>query len=183
MSLPTLSDLKAHLNSTTTTDDGELSDMLDAAVDVVEGIIGPVTARTVTETHRDVRGDVLVLRRMPVAGLVSIGSRSGGSVSPLPVEDFELDADAGLLRRADGYGFAGSYTVSYSSGRPMVPPAVKLAVLIVAAHLWETQRGNTPAGPVAAEVDAGFAAPTAGYAIPNRAKDLLAPFTRSALIA
>jgi hypothetical protein len=55
VSLPTLTDLKAHLNLDTTADDGELADMLDAAVDVVEGIVGPITSKTVTETHHGCR--------------------------------------------------------------------------------------------------------------------------------
>jgi hypothetical protein len=79
VSLPTLTDLKAHLNFevTSTADDGELADMLDAAVDVVEGIVGPITSKTVTETHYGLSSDVLVLRRMPVADLLSVGYRSG----------------------------------------------------------------------------------------------------------
>jgi hypothetical protein len=71
VSLPTLTDLKAHLNVTTSDDDGELADMLDAAVDVVEGIVGPITSKTVTETHYAMSSDVLVLRRMPVGDLLS----------------------------------------------------------------------------------------------------------------
>jgi hypothetical protein len=171
VSLPTLTDLKAHLNKTSTTaDDAELADMLDAAVDVVEGIVGPVTTSPVTETHR-VSSDVLVLRRMPVAGLVS--------VSPGSLADFALDVDSGLLRRVDGYGFVGPVTVTYSVGRPMVPAAISLAILIIAGHLWETQRGTSPSAlslqqPGAEPLDA----PVAGYAIPNRARDLLARYVR-----
>jgi hypothetical protein len=69
--------------------------MLDAAVDVVEGIIGPITSQTVTETHYGLCSDVLVLRRMPVADLLSVGYRSGATTTDLLLTDYELDADTG----------------------------------------------------------------------------------------
>ena len=176
MSLPTLADLKAHLDKTTNTDDVELSEMLEAAVDVVEGIVGPVTAKTVTETHTSSSG-VLVLNRVPVAGLVSVAQY--GAAQDLAL--FHADPDSGILSRVDGYGFAGPVTVTYSVGRPNVPAAIRLAVLIIAAHLWETQRGNTGGGPIAAEAEAFGAPSIAGYAIPNRARDLLARYVPTTL--
>lgn len=180
MSLPTIGDLKAHLNmsSANTNDDGELADMLDAAVDVVEGYVGPLAAKNVTETHR-VNSDVLVLRRVPVASLVSV-SHFGIAQD---VGLFEVDPDSGIVRRADGYGFVGTYSVAYSVGRPAVPAAIRLAILIIAGHLWETQRGSTGGdGPIAAENDAAFGGtPGAGYAIPNRARDLLARYVQPTL--
>jgi hypothetical protein len=92
---------------------------------------------------------VLVLRRMPVADLLSIGYRSGATTSDLLLTDYELDADTGIVRLASGGWFAGSYRVTYSVGRPTVPAAVRLAILVIAAHLWETQRGAAPVGPLA----------------------------------
>ena len=188
MSLPTVTDLKLHINVTSADDDGELADMLDAAVDVVEGIIGPLTARSVTETHRNVSSDVLVLRRMPAAELVSVSSRYGSVLTALTLEDFDLDADTGLLRRADGGWMVGSFTVSYSVGRPTVPAAVRLAILVIAGHLFETQR--MPGFQSADSLPAGFGGldgvpdarlPGLGYAIPNRAQELLTPYIRTAI--
>ena len=162
--------------------------MLDAAVDVVEGIIGPLTAKSVTETHRNVSSDVLVLRRMPVVDLVSVSMGSGSLVSSLPVDDFDLDADTGLLRRADGGWLSGSFTVTYSVGRPTVPAAVRLAILVIAGHLFETQR--MPGFQSADSLPAGFGGldgvpdarlPGLGYAIPNRAQELLTPYIRTAI--
>ena len=185
MSLPALADLKAHLNLPTAggADDAELAEMLDAAVNVVEGIIGPITAASVTETHRGVRSDVIVLRRTPVVDLVSVSSRYGSSLTAESLGDFELDAESGLLRRADGYGFAGSFTVTYSVGRPSVPADIRLAILIIAAHLFETQRmpglsaASAPAGFGGADgiPDTGDAG--RGFAIPRRAEELLHRYT------
>ena len=179
MSLPTLGDLKAHLDMDVANNknDAELTDMLDAAVDVVEGIVGPITAKTVTETHRVNAGE-LVLRRFPVADLVSV-TQFGAEQS---VGLFEVDADSGIVRRGDGYGFVGSFTVTYSAGRPTLPASIRLAILIVAGHLWDTQRGTSPSALALQDPDAGFGAPSvAGYAIPNRARDLLARYVQPTL--
>lgn len=176
MPLPTLADLKAELNITSTANDGELADKLDQAVDVVEGIVGPVTTTTVTETHYGVYAPVLVLRKMPVDALLSVSSGSGVAASPLVSSLFELDAEAGLLRRVDGGWFSGSFTVSYSAGRPAVPPAIHGAILIIAGHLWETQRGASPSALALQGEDFGAVAPGVGFAIPNRARDLLARY-------
>jgi uncharacterized phiE125 gp8 family phage protein len=184
VSLPTLTDLKAHVNVSSTADDGELTDMLDAAVDVVEGIIGPITSQTVTETHYGLCSDVLVLRRMPVADLLSVGYRSGATTTDLLLTDYELDADTGLVRLTSGGRFAGNYRVTYSVGRPSVPAAVRLAILIIAGHLWETQRGTAPSALALQDPNAGFgdtASVGLGFAIPNRAQELLAPYSRPSI--
>jgi hypothetical protein len=178
MSLPTVDDLKIHANMTSSVDDSELQDVLDAAIEVVEGLIGPLSSPgQVVETHRNVSSDVLVLKRMPVAGLVSVASRVGASSTPLTLGDYELDAASGLLRTASGARFYGSYTVTYTSGREVLPAAIRLAVLIIAAHLWETQRmpmqdsGPAGFGGMDGIPDAGSAG--RGFAIPNRAQELL----------
>jgi hypothetical protein len=116
---------------------------------------------------------------MPVAELLSIGYRSGATTSDLLLTDYELDADTGIVRLASGGWFAGSYRVTYSVGRPTVPAAVRLAILVVASHLWETQRGAAPVGPLA--TDDTFATPGAGFAVPNRAVELLAPYRQPSI--
>lgn len=180
MSLPTLTDLRAQTNITSTADDDELQDMLDAAIDVVTGIVGPIDSPAqVTETHYNVQSDVLVLRRMPVGSLVSVSSRYGAVTTPLTLSDYDLDPETGLLRTALGSPFCGTYTVTYTSGRDDLPAAIRLAVLVIAEHLWETQRGSAPVGPLAG--DDMFPTPGLGFAIPNRALELLAPYRRPAV--
>lgn len=184
MSLPTLTDLKIHTGITSAKDDDELVEMLDAAIDVVEGIVGPISGGSVTEVHRGVNSDALVLRRMPTVALSSISARYGATTSPLAAADYELDADTGLLRSVSGYRFVGDYTVTYTAGRDVLPAAIRLAVLIIAAHLWETQR-VPGAGPARAP---GFGGADGipdmggsggmGFAIPNRAQELLQPYMR-----
>lgn len=184
MYLPTVNDLKPYLNKTTTADDSELTDMLDAAVDIAEGIVGPLTSETVTETHYGIFSEMLVLRQAPALALSSIAGRvyPGADQTAYLLTDYTLDPDAGIVRRVNGYRFAGDYTVSYSAGRSSIPAAVRLAILIIAGHLWETQRTVAPT-PLQQQ-DTGYGPPTvAGYALPNRARELLEPFTRSPRVA
>jgi hypothetical protein len=180
--VPTTEDLKVHNNQTSSVDDNELQDHLDAAVEVVEGLIGPIQQDTVTETHRGVRSDVIVLRRMPVAELVSVAARYGISSTPLTLSDFELDVDTGIVRAASGAGFYGDFTVSYGVGYDILPAAVRLAVLIVAEHFWETQRGTAPTALKLQQgdvVDSGTFG--SSFAIPNRAQELLAAYVRPSI--
>ena len=115
MPLPTLDDLRAHLNIPGTSDDAELSGVLAAAVNVAEGLVGPLTGTTVTEAHF-FPGSTILLRHRPV---VAIADVSGGY---LP-SGYILDAAAGLLRTANGYAFPGTVTVTYTAGRTEVPAA------------------------------------------------------------
>lgn len=175
MSLPTVTDLKIHLNKTTDADDTELGDMLDAAIEVVEGIVGPVGESEVTETHYNVSSGLLVLRRHPASALVSVSSRVGATTSPLTLSDYELDPSTGIVRLASGYGFYGNFTVTYAVGRETVPASIRLAILIIAAHLFETQRvpgANRGAGQPGFGAAPEMGAPM-GFAIPNRAQELL----------
>lgn len=178
MSLPSLSDLKAHLNNPSAADDDELQLILDAAVNVVEGIVGPLSSPTVTETHFAVASPVLVLRSFPVAALTSVSLRQYvGTAAAEVTSDYLLDPAQGTLRRTDGGYIRGDVTVTYIAGWDTPPAAVLLATLIIAAQLWETQRGAMPL-----PMQSSDAAPpiNVGYApgIPTRAKTLLEPFAR-----
>jgi uncharacterized phiE125 gp8 family phage protein len=173
-----LDELKAHLGITESDDDDELLGMLDAAVDVVENFVGPIDETAVTETHYSVNSGALVLNRYPATELVALSSVTGGSPIELVASDFVLDPATGVLRSIYGSGFNGTYTVTYSAGRPDTPAALRLAVLIVAAHLWETQRGPaSTSGPLSADEDF-TSVPGLGFAIPNRARELLQPYVQ-----
>lgn len=165
----TVPDLRRHLNKTTNADDAELQVMLDAAAEVVQALIG-TSFDVVAVTERvAVHGGTVLLSRRPVVGAVSFN----GS----PVDEGQINRAAGVIYTADPYPVAAS--VTYSTGSGVVPASVKLATLIIAAHLWETQRMP---GQSADSRPAGFggadgipdATPFSGFAIPNRAQELLA---------
>jgi hypothetical protein len=91
--LPTLADLKAHANITGT-DDAELQDMLDAAVDVAEGIVGPLSDETVTETHYGMASRLLVLRKAPVSAVTAVASTvPSGTPTTWTSDAYTLDGD------------------------------------------------------------------------------------------
>jgi hypothetical protein len=141
--------------------------------------VGPIAEpASVTETHRGISSDVLVLRRMPVAALTAVSARYGATTTALTLADYELDVSTGLVRVASGARFAGTYTVTYTAGLATMPAAIRLAVLIVAEHLWQTQRGTAPSA-LALQDPNGFDPNSpmgVGFAIPNRAEELLARY-------
>jgi hypothetical protein len=181
VALPSVEDLKTHLNipAAVTVDNDELSDYIDSAAEMITAIVGPLqSGAPVTETHVVASG-CIILRQRPV---VSVGSvtRLGAGVDPA---DYELDADAGILW-ANRAGFYGTYSVTYTAGRAAMPAAVRLAILITAAHLWEVQRvpmqgeAGAPVG-FGGGIDAAM--PTSrGFALPNRALELLRPYAHAA---
>jgi hypothetical protein len=163
-----LTDLKAHLGITSNRDDGELQEMLDAAEAWTSRHIGlPVGAATHDfRVYSD--STQLLLPATGLSGDVTVTDPTGAAVTGASV-----DLAAGIVRVP--YRRSGTWTVTLT--RPAgtgLEPDLRLAVLIIAAHLWETQRGPAPAGPLA-DPDA-VPAFGAGFAIPNRAQDLLSGF-------
>jgi hypothetical protein len=158
----TVDEVKRHANITTSTSDDEVELMRDAAQDAVEGLIGPVLWRTVTQ-RISANDSTLVLNTTPVLSVTSL--TLSGSPATYTVIDGGMLAD--VTARGD-------VVATYVAGRTVVPGAVRLAALIIAAHLWQTQLGSAPT-----QLQDGFNnEPTVGlgYAIPNRAADLLAPY-------
>ena len=158
----TVDEVKRHANITSSTSDTEIELMRDAAQDAVEGLIGPVLWRTVTQ-RISANGSTLVLNTLPVVSVTSL-TLNGSAVT-------YTATDGGMLADVT---VTGDVVATYVAGRTQVPGAVRLAALIIAAHLWQTQLGSAPT-----QLQDDFSAvPTVGvgYAIPNRAADLLAPY-------
>jgi hypothetical protein len=162
----TLPDVKAHTNKTTAVDDGELTLMLDAAEDVVRPLVGSFAPVTVTERVA-VTGGTVLLSRVPT-GAVTLTDADGTAVT-----GFVTSAEARVLY--DVSTWRSHLTASYPAGPGTVPAAVTLATAIIAAHLWETQRGTSPSALALQQPDAdpGAVVVGAGHAIPDRAKELL----------
>lgn len=182
MALPNLTDLKraAQIPAVSTADDEELADALDSAVEMVAGIVGPLLPATVTEVHRNVNSAELVLRKTPVAALTSVSARYGSTLAAQPVGNYELDAETGIVHSLPGSRFWGTYVVEYQAGREFLPASIRSAILIVAEHLIEAQhvpmQGEEAMPPgFSGGIDA--VTPTGrGFALPNRAIELLRPY-------
>lgn len=165
-----ISDLLAHLNKLTAGDESaELQRILDAAVNTVEqrcGSLGTQAPAVLTVTSAGSRTLVLPAR---VGQVTQVLTPSGTAVDLATVTVY---ADAGLITVPVGYPGSWSVTVAAND---TVPPDLRLAVLIIAAHLYETQRTTQPGrqGFGADGPPAGF---SAGYGIPNRAAELMAAY-------
>lgn len=172
-----LDGLKVHLNITGTASDVELAGILSAAQGVVEAMLpAPLEPASVVEVFP--AGLVLVLRRAPVLSVDSVTAT--GRPLPLVVgTDAIADLDTGIIRILPTVWGAsqGTLSVAYTYGWWGLPDSLRLALFIVAAHLWETQRGASGLPMPGSDSTPGMGVGM-GYALPNRALELIAPFRR-----
>lgn len=160
----TLDDLKAHLNITSSTpaQDDELTHVLIAVSELVAKIIGGPLAVTTITARYNTAGTVLIPSQRPLVSVVSATADWGGTVD---ASSYTVDTYGGTITGL--YGTWGAGTLVYTAGLSQVPERVRLAGLIIAKHLWETQRGAGRPG------DNDEFVPAAGFAIPRRAEELL----------
>lgn len=134
MPLATLEDVKRHLNITSTANDDELQNFLDAAEEIVRDEARQFDVGTYTETLWVDRGHV-VLSHTPVVAILSVTAPgetiAGTTFTP-----------SGLLEGLRGWR---EVTVTYTAGRPIPSARAQVATLMVAARFWESQRGSAPA--------------------------------------
>lgn len=176
-----LADAKAHLNigSSTTTHDEELRGWIEAVTHLVEQFTGICPRGTVVEDH-DVQPSgvrVLALRRTPVISLTSAAAILTGGTS-YTVADLDVDTRMGIVRRKDGGRLYGPLRMTYVAGRSVIPANITAAARIILQHLWRTQYGASRGLPgIGGGEDFAVTEPIPGlgYAVPNRALQLLEP--------
>lgn len=167
MSAVLLADAKAHLNITITTYDTELQTFIDAAEAIIAKRVGPLASTPISA--RVSGGSVLLLPVIPALSLTSVTPVGG---TALTVGDLSLDGTVGIVTMT-GRGFAStSYDVVYQAGRSTLPADLRMAVLELVRHLWESQRSPTR-HPASTMADAPTSAP--GYLLPYRVQELIAP--------
>lgn len=180
-----LQDAKDALNiqQTNTTKDSTIQAMIDtieASIEMITG--GPLLTRTIVE-----RVEVtdyytsLVLRKRPVVAVQSIVDVSSGVT--LPTVSLDIDTNSGIVRRVLRLPFLSwgpYYTVTYTAGwGTTLPPAFNVAARIILMHLWKTEQGPQYR-PYAGEEETML--PGMSYAIPNRALEILRPYTLEAYV-
>lgn len=178
-----LADLKSHLNITTTTHDEELRLYIDAATEAVERIVGPVARRTVVETVPSGAG-AFYLSTVPVISLTSLIGAYGNTTETLATGSLYVDGNTGYV--APGYTTSISYstlTATYIAGRAIVPASIRLATMLIAGHLWQTQRGPGGGPPSLQSGGEDLLPPGYSFAIPRRAEELLSPYRLAPAIA
>jgi hypothetical protein len=196
VSIASLAEAREYLNFTSdTSHDTELQRFIDAADPVIEDIVGPVNTVQVTEWYDGGR-PYIVLRQNPVVTVDSITEYSGATGTALTATTspadagswtYTFDTDDGILYRVTSAGSsffangANNVKVVYTVGRSPVPTNIKLAALELIRHLYQsTQQGGRPQFGGAGEE--GPWAP-AGFAVPTRVIELLAPHRRERRIA
>lgn len=148
---------------------------LEAATEAVEGWhnIGPLVTREFEERAAST-GRSLMLVRTPVVNVTTATNVASG---------VEIDGDSLMVDKVAGIvsGLCGTFDVEYTAGRgdvDNVPFSLKLAVLVIASHIWEIQRGPRSrnfVGQASSDETGGHKA-ASGYLIPNRAAHLMQPY-------
>ncbi|NJP73731.1 phage gp6-like head-tail connector protein [Streptomyces sp. C1-2] len=170
-----LADAKAHLNLTTSRDDAEVRFWNNAATRAVEFYTGPVVRRTVVEDHRVGTVPAVALAQTPVLEVTSVAALRSGGIA-YDVGDLTLDAATGVLARHDGGPLTGPLRITYTAGRTVIAENITAAARIILEHLWRTQkaaRGGLAGG--GEDYSVSEPIPGLGYAVPNRALQLLEP--------
>lgn len=170
--------------------DADLQGFNAAATSVIEYMCGPVVQQTVLETIPS-RGTETILSRAPViellpwtqvpAELANLGITLPDPASPMlrtrvygiewPLTQLYCDPRRGIVTHTSGLPFFYcAYIWQYRAGRPVIGAAIYEAAKIILEHLYQVKRGGTAAQDVAAGESVTV---VAGYAIPNRAIELL----------
>jgi hypothetical protein len=174
-----LADAKDHLDipAGDTTRDAALRGWIETVTRGIEGLVGACVRRTVTETHRLQPSGVneLALHTTPVLSLIGVERTDGGTA----YDPAALDVDEqGILTRLDGGRLTGRLRITTQVGRAVIGSNIRDAALIILQHLWRVKMGGSRAsGSIGGGEDYSVTEPVMGfgYAVPNRALQLLEP--------
>lgn len=176
--------------ATDTQFDADLRFFLEGVTAVVDGYCGPMVPRQITERHRTGGQRTLMLRNPPVyqpvgqaTQLVSVTPVYTWGVPYTDLSQLSVDPQSGEVTHVIGLPwFDGEYDIVYWGGRAYIRPNVLLGTQVILKHWWAMERNNgrlTGFTPSAADdVTVLF-----GFAIPNRALEMLQPDAAVAGIA
>lgn len=189
----TLDEAKASVNipSATTTFDTELASYITAVSRRLDELAGAIVVRTITGELHSGGQSLITLRYRPVVSITSISEYAYTTATTLtaetnatkPAAGYLADLRWGDLRRRAGGGdsmFAsgsGNVAVTYVAGRyantGAVDPKYKQAAAIFFSHLWRLEQGAGTVTFGTFNGDGGLP-PGYGFAVPNRALELIA---------
>lgn len=151
-------DAKDHLRVTASDDDYLVSGILAAAIDAVGEMSGRVLAQETWELSlASATGDV-PLPKGPVIAVTGISYYDTSDVlQAATVADFYLfkDDDKAVLRPKPGKSWPGTITrddaikITFTAGYTAIPPALRSAVLLMLAHLYENREATITGATVA----------------------------------
>lgn len=171
-----LADAKKHLKlkAGRTERDDEIRGWTESITRGIEGMCGPVIVRTVEERHEVRRAGTIALQHVPALEITSVSSLLSTGTAYV-VDDLDLDPETGVVRRLDGGTLTGLLLFTYTVGRPIVSANIGAAARIIVQHLWRTTQGPSRPQPGTGDYDVTEPISGFGYAIPNRALQLLEP--------
>lgn len=198
-----LTDVKEHLKIPPSNRqvDAKLIRYITGSARIIEGIVGPVLQRSVTEWH-DGGTNAVVLRQRPTVSITSVTEWRG----PVPYV-LTAVADPGhgttysylwepennrIVRRTAGGGtitfpgLAQSVQVIYVTGRAAVPEDIRFGTLELIRTNWiaHQQQGLGHGGQVGlGNDDDAPTQPMLGFFVPNSVREILAPSKRAPSIA
>lgn len=174
----TLADLATWMNAAAYATDDALDEALNAALEWVTDQVGPIesVARQYVVWPS---GHSLVLNDDHLVSVESIEDPDGNTVD-VPAKRVNLLA--GVIEvQPRGRITRGPWLVSATTRNH--GDSVRMAVKIIASHLFDVHRGRAAAGSAAGYLanaqPVGDGTMGTGYAIPRRAEHLLAPFVRT----
>ena len=186
----------------TTEFDARLQGWNGSATEVIEYICGPVVQQTVVETL-PARGLETHLSKPPVLGLAvwtqvppelaNLGITVSSPPSPMlrtrvygieyPLTQLYCDPRRGVVTHTSGLPFYYcDYVWQYQAGRVVIPSGIYDAGKIILEHLYQVYRGGVGAQDVASG-ESVTTLPGFGFAIPNRALELLVPYSANTRMA
>lgn len=194
--LISLSDAKQFLRIRSGADDVQLQTFVDAASAVVEFYAGDIGGQTYTETH-DGGDSAIYTRHTPIRSVTTLTEYIGSITYTLTNQPLGRSVDswgytvddpqAGRIVRRSASGLVwrfvpgtGNVSITYTTGLTSLPPQARLAAEFIVRHLWATQRGPMPVP--SQDSDTESMVPGVGYAIPNRAIELLESIPRMPVI-
>ena len=167
-----LLEAKRHLKKMDSADDEEIRDWNEACTRAVERFVGPVVMRTVAEDVRFKSACSVSLTQIPAVELTSVAALVTGGTA-YDVADLHLDVDTGIVTRLDGGRLYGPLRFTYVVGRAIVSANIRGASRIILQHLWRTRQGPGRPQRGTDDYDVTEPLPGLGFAIPNRAVQLL----------
>jgi hypothetical protein len=199
-----MADAKAMLKiaSTDTSQDDLVREFNEAATKVVEWFCGPVIQQTVTE-ELTAGGLTVALSKPPVIELVAWTSVPAeitdstrtvpSPASPMfpvmvwgvayPLTDLHVNGKLAIVRHTSGLPFYyGSYLWQYTAGRAVIPQNILNGTRAIVRHLYEMERGGANP-PTAFGADQMTTQTPYGFAVPNRALEMLEPERAGGAIA
>jgi hypothetical protein len=186
-----------------TSEDDFVREFNEAVTNVVEWYCGPVMVQTVVEELR-VGGLTVMLSKPPVISLTawtSVPSQFSADTSRVvpsppspmfpvmvygvtyPLAQLYADKVRGEVRHTAGLPFYyGPFLWQYQAGRPVIPMCITNGARAILKHLYGLERGGG-GGTAIGQADEETSMTPFGFAVPNRALEMMAPEALAGAIA